>query len=78
MKKAYIYINYPNIVVLKDYLDVIKEALSGSGFQCEYIKDFNHVEKRDLIVFPMGNDAFKFYCKGYHNIILWQQGATGA
>lgn len=78
MKKAYIYISYPNIVVLKDYLDVIKEALSESGFQCEYIKDFNHVEKRDLIVFPMGNDAFKFYCKGYHNIILWQQGATGA
>lgn len=78
MKKAHIYINYPNIAVLKNYLDVIKEALSRSGFQCEYIQDFNRVAKQDLIVFPMGNDAFKFYCKGYHNIILWQQGATGA
>lgn len=78
MKKAYIYINYPNIVVLNVYLDVIKEALSKIGYSCEYIKDFNGISQKDLIVFPMGNDAFKYYHKGYRNIILWQQGATGA
>lgn len=77
-KKAYIYMNYPNVVVLKVYLDVIKEALSKLGYACEYIKDFNNVSKQDLIVFPMGKDAFKYYHKGYRNFILWQQGATGA
>ena len=77
-KKAYIYINYPNIVVLNVYLDVIREALLKLDYECEYIKDFNSVSKRDLIVFPMGKDAFKYYFKGYRNIILWQQGATGA
>lgn len=77
-KKVYIYINYPNIVVLNDYLDVIKEALSRVGYNCEYIKDLNNVSKKDLIVVPMGKDAFRFYHKGYRNIILWQQGATGA
>ena len=77
-KKAYIYMNYPNVVVLNVYLDVIKEALARLNFQCEYIKDFEGVSKQDLIVFPMGKDAFKYYFKGYRNFILWQQGATGA
>lgn len=77
-KKAYIYMNYPNVVVLNVYLDVIKEALVRLNYECEYIKDFNGVSKQDLIVFPMGKDAFKYYFKGYRNIILWQQGATGA
>lgn len=76
-KKAYIYINYRNIIVLNFYLDVIKEALSRAGHVCEYIKDLNGIEKKALIVFPMGKDAFKYYHKGYRNIILWQQGATG-
>lgn len=77
-KKAYIYMNYPNVVVLNVYLDVIKEALVRLNYECEYIKDFNGISKQDLIVFPMGKDAFKYYFKGYRNIILWQQGATGA
>ena len=77
-KKAYIYMNYPNVVVLNVYLDVIKEALARLNFQCEYIKDFEGVSKQDLIVFPMGKDAFKYYFKGYRNFILWQQGTTGA
>lgn len=77
-KKAYIYMNYPNVVVLNVYLDVIKEALVRLNYECEYIKDFNGVSKQDLIVFPMGKDAFKYYFKGYRNFILWQQGATGA
>lgn len=77
-KKAYIYMNYPNVVVLNVYLDVIKEALVRLKYECEYIKDFNEVSKKDLIVFPMGKDAFKYYFKGYRNFILWQQGATGA
>ncbi len=77
-KKAYIYMNYPNVVVLNVYLDVIKKALVRLNYECEYIKDFNGISKQDLIVFPMGKDAFKYYFKGYRNFILWQQGATGA
>lgn len=77
-KRAYIYINYPNIVVLNVYLDVIKEALTKLGYECEYIKSLENINKNDLIVFPMGKDAFKYYIKGYNNFILWQQGATGA
>lgn len=78
VKKAYIYMNYPNVVVLNVYLDIVKEALSRIGYSCEYIKEFNNVSKKDLVVFPMGKDAFKYYHKGYRNIVLWQQGATGA
>ncbi|WP_294001638.1 hypothetical protein [uncultured Megasphaera sp.] len=75
-KKAYIYINYPNIVVLKCYLDVVKAALTKNGYSCEYIKDLRQVSKKDLIVFPMGKDAYIYYHKGYRNYILWQQGVT--
>lgn len=74
--KAYIYINYNNIVVLQSYLDVVKDALSLMGYVCEYTKDLKNVDKHALIVHPMGIDAFKYYFKGYHNFILWQQGAT--
>ena len=77
VKKAYIYVNYPNVVVLNVYLDVIKSALIKLNYECEYIKDFDGVSKQDLIVFPMGKDAYKYYHKGYRNIVLWQQGATG-
>ena len=59
-KKAYIYINYPNIVVLKCYLDIVKAALTKNGYSCEYIKDLRQVSKTDLIVFPMGIDAYKY------------------
>lgn len=74
--KAYIFINYSNIVVLQSYLDVVKESLERVGIHCEYIKSLDGVEKKDIIVFPMGIDAFKYFFKGYHNFILWQQGAT--
>lgn len=76
MKRAYIYINYPNIVVLKDYLTVVKCALEDIGYNVDFINSFEGVSKEDLIVHPMGKDAFKYYLKGYHNYILWQQGAT--
>lgn len=75
-KKAYIYINYNNMVVLQSYLDVVKHALCKVGFDSIYTKSLDDVEKDALIVFPMGIDAFKYYFKGYHNFILWQQGAT--
>ena len=48
MKKAYIYMNYPNVVVLNVYLDVIKEALVRIGYDCEYIKDLEGISKKDL------------------------------
>lgn len=73
---AYIYINYNNIVVLKEYLDVVKLSLDNLGYTCKYIKTLQNVKKNDLIVFPMGIDAFKYYMKGYKNFIIWQQGAT--
>lgn len=75
-KKAYIYINYNNIVVLKSYLDVIKKALENNGYQCVYVKSLEGIDTKALILHPMGVDAFKFYWKGYKNFILWQQGTT--
>ena len=76
MKVAYIYINYNNIVVLKAYLDVVKSALEANGYKCEFVKSLDAIDKKSLIVHPMGIDAFKYYLKGYKNFILWQQGAT--
>lgn len=76
MKIAHIYINYPNIVVLKDYLTVVKGALEDNGYIVDFIESFDGISKNDLIVHPMGKDAFKYYFKGYKNFILWQQGAT--
>lgn len=76
MKQSFIYSNYSNLVVLQSYLDVVKDSLEMVGFHCEYTKNLKGVEKTELIVFPMGIDAFKYYFKGYHNFILWQQGAT--
>ena len=76
MKKAYLYINYPNIVVLKTYMDVIKTSLEKNGYSCEYVDSLSNVSKKALIVFPMGTDAYKYYFKGFKNFILWQQGVT--
>lgn len=76
MKVAYIYINYNNIVVLKAYLDVVKSALEANGYKCEFVKSLDAIDKKSLIVHPMGIDAIKYYLKGYKNFILWQQGAT--
>jgi hypothetical protein len=76
VKKAFIYINYNNIVVLQSYLDVVKDSLERVGIHCEYTRNLDGVGKKDIIVFPMGIDAFKYYFKGYHNLILWQQGTT--
>lgn len=75
-KEAYIYINYKNIVVLRNYLDIIKIALEEIGFKCEYIDSIIGISKKAIIVFPMGTDAFRFFIKGYRKIVLWQQGAT--
>lgn len=76
MKQAYIYINYPNIVVLQSYLEVVQKALIKNGYTCEFIKSLKGIDKRALIVHPVAIDAFKFYLKGYENFILWQQGAN--
>ena len=76
MKCAHIYINYSNIVVLQDYLMVVKGALEDNDYIVDFIKSFDGISKDDLIVHPMGNDAFKYYFKGYKNFILWQQGAA--
>lgn len=76
MKNAYIYINYNNIVVLKDYLDVIKTALEKLEYNCQYIKTLEDISKESLIIYPMSKDALKYYLHGYHNFAIWQQGAT--
>lgn len=76
MKQAYIYINYSNIVVLQNYLEIVQNALIENGYKCEFIKSLESIDKSSLIVYPMAIDAFKYYLKGYRNFILWQQGVT--
>ncbi len=76
MKKAYIYINYPNVIVLQSYLEIVQKSLIRNGYTCEFVKSLKGIDKKALIVHPMGIDAFKYYWKGYKNFILWQQGAT--
>jgi len=75
-QRVYIYIKYHNVYVLKTYLDTIKKAIENLGFECEYIESLDGINKKSLLVFPMGIDAFKWYHKGFRNIILWQQGVT--
>lgn len=76
MNKVFIYKNYNNIEVLMKYLDVIKSAFEKEGFVCQYINSVKNIDKKSIIVFPMAIDAFKYYFKGYKNIVIWQQGAT--
>lgn len=75
-KKAHIYVNYKNIVVLESYLDNIQAALELVGYSCDKIISLSGISKRDLIVFSMGTDAYKFYHMGYKHFLLWQQGVT--
>ncbi len=76
MKKAYLYVKYNNIVVLKDYMDVIRDALEDNGYITKYIESMYGIEKDAVVVFPMAKDAFKYYLRGYKKIIIWQQGVT--
>lgn len=64
------------MVVLKGYLDIIKNALVANEFECDDVICLDDLDKNDLYVFPMGIDAFKYYWKGYKHFILWQQGVT--
>lgn len=77
-KTAYIFFNRKNVEVTHDYLSIIQSALKEIGYSCEFVKTLNGIRKDALIVFAVGVDAFKYYFKGYHNIMLWQQGASGA
>ncbi len=76
MKRAYIYFNYTNIEVLQDYLNIVKKSLENNGYIVEYTKTLSCCKRKDLIVFPVAYDAFKFYLKGFRNFVLWQQGAV--
>lgn len=76
--KAYIFFNHKNVEVTKDYLNVIGSALDQAGFGCKCVNTMDGVPKKALVVFAAGVDAFKYYLRGYRNIILWQQGATGS
>lgn len=75
-KKAHIYTNYHNIVVQQTYLDIIRKSLMEEGYDCDYVKKIEGMPKDDLYVFSLGNDAVKWYIKGYRKYIIWQQGAT--
>ena len=73
---VYIYDNYQNTAVIQKYLEIIGKAFKRCGYKCEFIKRIdNSINKKALIVFPLALDAFKYYFKGYKNIVLWQQGA---
>lgn len=76
-KKAYIYMNYDNIVVLETYLDIIMKGLVLKGYHCEKIWSLDKISKNDLVVFSTSVSLFKYYFKGYRNVILWQQGIAG-
>lgn len=76
VKRAFLYVNYNNIVVLKDYMDIVRRALEDNGYDTQYIESLDDIDKTSIIVFPMAVDAFRYYWKGYKRIILWQQGAT--
>lgn len=75
---AYIFYNRRNIEVTREYLNTIKSVLNMIGYSCEYVSTLRGITKDSLIVYAVGVDAVKYYFKGYRNIILWQQGATGA
>lgn len=75
VKRAFLYVKYKNIVVLKDYLEIIRLALEDNGYDTRYIESLDGIDKTSIIVFPMAVDAFRYYWKGYKRIILWQQGA---
>lgn len=77
MENCHIYLNYKNKDVIKNYCDIIKKSLEKMGYVCDYVESLKNISKKDLIVFPMGIDAFKYYWRGFRNFILWQQGATG-
>lgn len=74
--RAYIFIDNRNTDVQKTYLNVISESLQLIGFHCEYVYSLEEKSKDSLIVFSVGVEAFKYYIKGYHNIILWIQGVA--
>lgn len=76
MKKAFIYFNYSNKEVIGDYLSIVKMTLEELNYKVDFVNDLLGCDKKDLIVFSIGYDAFKFYLKGYRNFILWQQGAV--
>lgn len=76
LKKAHVYINYHNQEVISMYLKIVEQALIECGYACDYVKSLNSIDKKDLIIFPVGNDAYKFYLKGFRNFAMWQQGVT--
>lgn len=75
---VYIFFKYKNMEVTRDYLNVIGAALHQVDLSCQYVNTMDGVPKKAFVMFVAGVDAFKYYLQGYHNIILWQQGATGA
>ena len=75
---AYIFYNRRNVEVTREYLNIIKVALNMIGYSCEYVSTLRGITKDSLIVYAVGVDAYRHYFRGYRNIILWQQGATGA
>lgn len=76
--QAYVFFTRNNVEVTRTYLDTISAALRNVGYSCKFVTSLYEIPKSSLIIFATGVDAFKYYFKGYRNIVLWQQGATGA
>lgn len=76
-KKAYIFFIRNNIEVTKNYLNIICSALNIAGYECEFVTSLKGVSRKALIVHAVGLDAIKCYVKGYHRMIIWQQGING-
>lgn len=77
LKDAYILRTDDNVEVTQKYIDAIKTVLGKFGYACQQVTSLDGVPKKALIVFVTSIEAFIFYQKGYRNMLLWQQGATG-
>ena len=78
MKELYIYNNYNNQEVMETYISLIISAFEKNGYSCKCVTSLSRIKKNSLIFFLVSKDAFKFYLKGYHNFIEWQQGIASA
>lgn len=69
--------NENNQVVTSMYLEIVLSMMKKAGFECLRTNDINSINrKRDFIILDTCKEAFKYWVKGYKNIIIWIQGVV--